>query len=146
MNVELETYVNRLVEAISPWTIILHGSRARGDFKPSSDFDITVIDENFPQFMQRWDQLRKYRAKIPLWPRGFTPEEFLATIKSCNPTALDAVHEGKILLDRGLIQTARTLFKEILDRYELKKKENGQISLNPPGNSRVHLRPTRAPC
>jgi len=133
LNVELETYVKRLVEAINPMTVILYGSRARGDFKPSSDFDIIVIAENLPEFMQRWDLLCKYRSKIPLEPRGFTPQEFLTMIKNCNPTALDAVHEGKILFDRGFIEIARIQFKEISERYRLKRKENGWISLNPTG-------------
>lgn len=133
MNAELETYVKRLVEAINPVTIILYGSRARGDFKPSSDFDIIVIAERLPEFMRRWDLLCEYRTKIPLEPRGFTPDEFLKLIENCSPTALDAVHEGKILFDRGFIQTARIRFKEISDRYKLKKKRNGWISLNRTG-------------
>lgn len=130
MSIELETYVKRVVEAINPLTVILYGSRARGDFKPSSDFDIIIIAENLPEFTQRWDLLCKYRTEIPLEPRGFTPEEFLTMIKNCNPTALDAVHEGKILFDRGFIHTARILFRETSERYKLKKKENGWISLN----------------
>jgi len=101
LNSELQIYVKRLVESINPLTVILYGSRARRDFKPSSDFDIIVIAESLPEFMQRWDLLCEYRDRIPLEPRGFTPEEFLTMIKNCNPTALDAVCQGKVLFDRG---------------------------------------------
>jgi len=133
LNAELETYVKNLIDAMNPMAVIFYGSRARGDFKPSSDFDIAVIAESLPQFTDRWDLLCKYRTKIPLEPRGFTPEEFLTMIENCNPTALDAVYEGKILFDRGFIQTARLKFKEVSEKYRLKKKENGWIALNPTG-------------
>lgn len=133
MSDELQAYVKRLVESINPMSMILYGSRARGDFKPSSDYDIIVIAENLPEFTQRWNLLCKYRTKIPLEPHGFTPEEFLAMIANCNPAALDAIYEGRVLHDRGFIQTAMVKFGEICDRYKLKKKENGWISLNPTG-------------
>jgi hypothetical protein len=133
LNAELEAYVRNLVGAMNPIAVILYGSRARGDSKPSSDFDVIVIAESLPRFMDRWDLLYRHRTNIPLEPRGFTPEEFLKMIEECNPTALDALYEGKVLLDRGFIQTAKAKFEEVSRRYKLRKKEGGWMALNPAG-------------
>ena len=39
----LQEVVRRLVDAIDPDRIILFGSRARGDARPDSDFDLLLI-------------------------------------------------------------------------------------------------------
>ncbi len=39
----MRAVIDRLVEALSPHAIYLFGSRARGDFRPDSDFDLLVI-------------------------------------------------------------------------------------------------------
>jgi hypothetical protein len=94
---KLEDYVREIAKAFKPEAIILYGSRARGDFKPSSDYDVIVISGRLPAYEERWNQLCKYRSRIPLEPRGFTPKEFLEIIERCSPTALDSLYEGKIL-------------------------------------------------
>jgi uncharacterized protein len=39
----LDAVVSRLVDALDPFAIWLFGSRARGDAKPGSDFDLLVV-------------------------------------------------------------------------------------------------------
>ena len=39
----LDAVVARIVEATDPWAIWLFGSRARGDARPDSDFDLLVV-------------------------------------------------------------------------------------------------------
>lgn len=48
----LREIVDRLVRAFSPERIILFGSRARGEGRPESDFDLLIIwpDEKPPHF------------------------------------------------------------------------------------------------
>jgi uncharacterized protein len=50
--------VRRIVETAQPDKIILFGSRARGDVRPNSDFDVLVIKES--------DEPR-YRRSVPLY-------------------------------------------------------------------------------
>ncbi|MGP3703624.1 MAG: nucleotidyltransferase domain-containing protein, partial [Candidatus Bathyarchaeota archaeon] len=44
-NKELEKAVNKLKKHYKPSAIILFGSRARGDYKPWSDYDLLIIAE-----------------------------------------------------------------------------------------------------
>jgi len=74
----LPEIVRRIVEAVDPDKIILFGSRARGDNRPDSDFDLLVIKPS---------QEAKHRRAMPilrsLWGLRvtvdvvwYTPEEF----------------------------------------------------------------------
>jgi predicted nucleotidyltransferase len=74
----LPEIVRRIVEAVDPDKIILFGSRARGDNRPDSDFDLLVIKPS---------QEAKHRRAVPilrsLWGMDapidvvwYTPEEF----------------------------------------------------------------------
>ena len=55
----LEEAVSRLVDALHPRAIILFGSRARGEHRPESDYDLLVIS----------DELRDYDE---VYATGFT--------------------------------------------------------------------------
>jgi predicted nucleotidyltransferase len=48
MNAELKNAVDIIVRAVNPDKIILFGSRARGDHKKSSDYDLLVLKEGVP--------------------------------------------------------------------------------------------------
>ena len=50
--------ISRIVSAAQPDRVILFGSRARGDARPNSDFDVLVIKES--------DEPR-YRRSVPLY-------------------------------------------------------------------------------
>ncbi len=39
----LDALVGRIAQAVDPWAIWLFGSRARGDARPDSDFDLLVV-------------------------------------------------------------------------------------------------------
>ncbi|MFB3924249.1 MAG: nucleotidyltransferase domain-containing protein [Terriglobia bacterium] len=94
--------VRRIVEAAKPERIILFGSRARGDGRPDSDFDLLVIQQS--------DQPR-YRRDAPLYAAlaglhapidvlVYTPEEVGEW--SAVPLAFvtTAIREGKVLYER----------------------------------------------
>jgi len=50
--------VDRIVERAQPDKVILFGSRARGDARPNSDFDVLVIKESTEP---------RYRRSVPLY-------------------------------------------------------------------------------
>jgi predicted nucleotidyltransferase len=50
--------VRRIVQTAQPDKIILFGSRARGDARPNSDFDVLVIKESSEP---------RYRRSVPLY-------------------------------------------------------------------------------
>lgn len=66
----LSTVSEVLVEAAHPKRIILFGSRARGDARDDSDFDVMVVEEQQPDRFREMVRLnhllRKFDAAIDL--------------------------------------------------------------------------------
>jgi len=95
----LAEIVDRILSVGSPQRIILFGSRARGEARVDSDYDILVVEDSE---LPRWDRSRKYlRAlrdldaskDIVVW----TPEEIAewSGVRHCFVTA--AIREGRLL-------------------------------------------------
>jgi uncharacterized protein len=57
----LDAVVARLVEALDPQAIWLFGSRARGDHRPDSDFDLLVVAKEDGSFGSN-DYVKGFRA------------------------------------------------------------------------------------
>lgn len=101
-------------------SLLVFGSRARGDYKPWSDIDVVVVAENLPK-VKRWEILWVGEVE----PRGYTPEEFLEALWRLDLTALDACDEGRVIYDDGFWQEARGLFERVKEFYGLRKVEDG---------------------
>ncbi len=85
--------------------IILFGSRARGDWRPWSDYDLLIIAEFREKYLDRIGKIFNILKdiRIPIEPHPYTLEEALELLRNGNPTIIDAIEEGKILFitDRG---------------------------------------------
>ena len=94
--------VRRIVETAQPEKIILFGSRARGDARPNSDFDLLVIKESDEPGYRRDAPLYVALAglNVPVDVMVYTPEE--VTDWSGVPQAFvtTAVREGKVVYER----------------------------------------------
>ena len=92
-------------------TIILYGSRARGDFKPTSDYDVAGITANGDKkWISRFDEKHQVFHDIFIFP-----EKELATP---NETHLQ-MSDGIVIIDHNdigqhLIETLKTIEKEPL--------------------------------
>ena len=51
-------------------------------------------------------------------------------IEKRNPLALDSLVEGKVIVDDGFWEVARSKFEEVKKRYELVKEPNRWVSLS----------------
>lgn len=97
----LDALVKALVDALRPMRIVLFGSRARGEAKPDSDWDLLVVAEsNLPRFE------RAHIAQRAIWETGaaadilvFTPEEVerYRDWRSVMPSI--ALREGKVVYE-----------------------------------------------
>ncbi|MFA7239352.1 MAG: nucleotidyltransferase domain-containing protein [Sulfuricellaceae bacterium] len=60
----LQQMVEMIVREVAPETIILFGSRARGDARPDSDIDLLVVEKKpfSPQRSRRKEAARLYMA------------------------------------------------------------------------------------
>jgi uncharacterized protein len=94
--------VRRIVETAQPERIILFGSRARGDARPDSDFDVLVIKESTEPGYRRDAPLYLGLAGLnaPVDVLVYTPEE--VTDWSAVPQAFitTALREGKVVYER----------------------------------------------
>jgi predicted nucleotidyltransferase len=102
----LQEMVEVIVREVDPETIILFGSRARGDACPDSDVDLLVVEsEPFSvQRSRRLETMKLYRALIN-WPISkdllvYSRDEFDKWKTSLNHVVGRASREGRILHER----------------------------------------------
>jgi predicted nucleotidyltransferase len=102
----LRQMVSTIVSEVAPETIILFGSRARGDARPDSDVDLLVVEsEPFsPQRSRRKEAARLYMALRGLAVSKdlllYSREEFDRWKNSLNHIVGRAHREGRVLHGR----------------------------------------------
>ena len=99
---ELNRIVRRVVERFDPERIILFGSRARGDSRPDSDFDLLIV---MPvQGSRREAAVQVGLAVHDISPATdivvVTPESFAWRQHVVGTIEWPAAHEGKLLYVR----------------------------------------------
>src|SRR5947208_893556 len=97
----LRQMVDALREAGQPERVILFGSRARGDARPDSDFDLLIVQAAQPG-KSRWQELRSLRQALRRFPIAkdlllFRPSEFEYWRESLNHVVGRSVREGRVL-------------------------------------------------
>ena len=94
--------VRRIVETAQPEKIILFGSRARGDARPNSDFDILVIKESSEPGYRRDAPLYVALAGLPVEVDVlvYTPEEVAEWAQVPQAFVTTATREGKTVYER----------------------------------------------
>ena len=82
-------------------TVILFGSRARGDYHKDSDIDLLLVHSRWQdadvrkKALAAWDKAeRLYGTRIPVDVVSFTPEEFHHMRRTINSVAAIATEEG----------------------------------------------------
>ena len=94
--------VRRIVEAAQAEKIILFGSRARGDARPDSDFDVLVIKQSDePRY---WPSVPLYLAladlPVEVEVMVYTPEEVEEWSEVPLAFITTSVREGKVVYER----------------------------------------------
>lgn len=102
-NEVLEEIVQRILVAGSPQKIVLFGSRARGEARPDSDYDLLLIE---PSDLPRYKRAARYRRAL----RGvclvkdivvWTPAEAAEWRGVPNSFITTAIHEGVLLYEKS---------------------------------------------
>jgi predicted nucleotidyltransferase len=98
----VEEITRRIVAATDPLKVILFGSRARGDARPESDFDLLVIRQSSEPRPQRAAPLYTALADLPVEVEVmvYTPLDVSqwATVPEAFITT--AIREGRVLYER----------------------------------------------
>jgi len=98
----IDDIVRRIVETAQPDKIILFGSRARGDARPDSDFDVLVIKESSEPRYRRSVPLYVALADLPaeVEVMVYTPEEIDEWRQVSQAFVTTAVREGTTIYER----------------------------------------------
>ncbi|MEM3378393.1 MAG: nucleotidyltransferase domain-containing protein [Candidatus Bathyarchaeia archaeon] len=129
----LNQYINILKSRrIHVHTLIVLGSRAKGNWRPESDVDVTIIASNLPKGKKNFfivGKLFELRRSLILSDRplylGIEPsncsckEEFLKQLERLDINALDAVLYGKVICDDGFWLKVKGKYEEIKKKYKL---------------------------
>jgi len=97
----LEEIVRRIVMTAKPNKVILFGSRARGQTRPNSDFDLLVIAESTQPRYRRSAPLYGVLSDIllPMDILVYSPEEVREWSEVPQAFVTTAIREGKILYE-----------------------------------------------
>jgi len=129
VNCILREYSKAVSSKLGKFTGVLYGSIARGDYNVWSDIDFLVVSDKLPENPLRRLELLYSLSDVPIEVKGYTRNEFLKMIEQRNPIALDALVEGKVIVDDGFWEVAKDKFEEVKRRYELVKEHKRWVSM-----------------
>jgi len=129
-NMQEKFWLRKEVEKVRErWKVhaaILFGSRARGDFKPWSDYDLLIIAYFKEKYLDRIGRLLEILdSKIE--PHPYTLEESFEMLRRGNPTIVDALAEGVVIFEGEGLERLRELYKDLVRRGL--KKSNVSVVL-----------------
>jgi HEPN domain-containing protein/predicted nucleotidyltransferase len=98
----LEDVVERLRQAYDPVSIVLFGSRARGDGRPDSDADLLIVKDTPRRPIDRRIEVERILLDrtFPLDVLVYTPDEVWRLYLLGSPLVQDAVDSGRLLYMR----------------------------------------------
>ena len=119
----IDDYVGR-IKGLGVCGILLFGSVARNDAKEYSDVDMLVIASGLPDIKERYGfiTVKKLSRIEDIW---MTPDELIEMVDAKTGFVVDALIEGKILLDDGTIKDARSRLVDSLKRLKAKRLKHG---------------------
>lgn len=126
----LGEYSKVISSKLGKFTGVLYGSMARGDNNIWSDIDFLVISDKLPENPLKRLEFLYSLTETPIEVKGYTRNEFLKMIEKRNPTALDSLIEGKIIVDDGFWEIAMNKFEDVKKRYELVKEPKRWVSMS----------------
>ena len=98
----LDRIVARIRRVLQPERIVLFGSRARGDARPDSDFDVLVIQDSDKPRYRRACAAYTALADLPIEVEVmvYTPAEVHDWSQVPRAFVTTALREGKVLYER----------------------------------------------
>ena len=98
----ISTMVDRIVGQFQPTSILLFGSRARGDAKESSDVDLLVVMKNVTDRRQAAIAIRRLLRDLPISKDIIvvTPDEVSRRKHVVGTIIHAALRDGKVVYER----------------------------------------------
>lgn len=125
---ELRKAVDKIVSRFRVYAVILAGSRARGDYKPWSDYDLVVLADFKERYLDRIKNLLEVLDDewLNIEPHPYTLEEAKEMLRKGNPLIVEAVAEGIVLYKREEFEELVELYRELVSRG-LKKTQTSYV-------------------
>ena len=119
----IDDYIER-IKRLNVRSIVLFGSVARNDAKEQSDVDILVVASGLPDIKERYNfvTVKKPSRIEDIW---MTPDELIEMVDAKTGFVVDALLEGRILLDDGTVKDARSRLVDSLKRLKAKRLKHG---------------------
>ncbi|MEM4531638.1 MAG: nucleotidyltransferase domain-containing protein [Thermofilaceae archaeon] len=120
--------VEKITSVLRVDAIVLFGSRARGDYKPWSDYDILVLADFEEKYLDRIGRIFEITKDLTLniEPHPYTLEEAIEMLKKGNPIIVDALSEGVVLYASERFSRLVEVYLELVKRG-LRKTETSVI-------------------
>ncbi|MEM1668478.1 MAG: nucleotidyltransferase domain-containing protein [Thermofilaceae archaeon] len=120
--------VEKITSVLKVDAIVLFGSRARGDYKPWSDYDILVLADFEEKYLDRIGRIFEITKDLTLniEPHPYTLEEAIEMLKKGNPIIVDALSEGVVLYASERFSRLVEVYRELVKRG-LRKTETSVI-------------------
>ncbi len=99
MSPELQTFLERLERELRPERVILFGSRARGDHRATSDYDMLIVAKVFqsvPWAERAGRVMRFWDLPVDLEAICLTPEEYRRRVDDLTVVGV-AAREGAVV-------------------------------------------------
>lgn len=115
---ELKRVIGKITSNLRVYAVILAGSRARGDYKPWSDYDLVVIADFKEKYLDRIKSILEIVGDtwLSIEPHPYTLEETKEMLRKGNPLIVDAVAEGVVLYKTEELEELVKLYKELVSK------------------------------
>jgi len=114
----LANYIEQLSRLTNVRAVVVIGSRARGDWKLSSDIDTIIVVGKAVSY-----------TELPslgiVDPRIYTVEELFEAINSAEYELIEAFEEGKIIYDDGIWKKMQKTYEGVKERLKIRKYKKG---------------------
>jgi predicted nucleotidyltransferase len=114
----LANYIEQLSKLTNIRAVVVIGSRARGNWKLSSDIDTIIIVDKAISY-----------TELPslgiVDPRIYTVEELFEAINSAEYELIEAFEEGKIIYDDGIWKEMQKTYEGVKERLKIRRYKKG---------------------
>jgi predicted nucleotidyltransferase len=114
----LVNYIEQLSRLTNVKAVVVIGSRAKGNWKLSSDIDAIIVVDKAASY-----------TELPslgiVDPRIYTTEELIETINSAEYELIEAFEEGKIIYDDGIWKEMQKTYEEVKERLNIRRYKKG---------------------
>jgi Nucleotidyltransferase domain. len=114
----LADYIEQLSKLKNVRAVVVIGSRAKGNWKLSSDIDAIIVVDKAVSY-----------TELPslgmVDPRIYTVEELFDAIKTAEYELIEAFEEGKIIYDDGIWKEMQKTYEKVKERLKIRRYKKG---------------------